>query len=149
MTDETESTVVDEPWRAAGFEFRRRLLVACVGDRELARALIHDAPLGLNFSFLENRIEVRVAAGGRDTERAALALVRAAAALVPPERWSIVPVCIARASLGVPTVRCVTPFRSYRRMAWGGVTALRRLQDDASARFARLFAREDRSRGQA
>ncbi len=49
---------LEDAYRAIGLSNRRRAFGCWVGDALRAAVVIHDASLGLNFSFLENRVDV-------------------------------------------------------------------------------------------
>ncbi|MEM7204599.1 MAG: hypothetical protein AAF628_30355 [Planctomycetota bacterium] len=136
----------DRLWAEVGLRYRRSVWVARWRGEIRGLAVVHRGPVGLNFSLLENRVELLLARDVGREARAAVAgaLLEAATEAADPKLLNRLPVVCAAtdepalAALGAPA------FRRYVGAMWAGPAGVRALWESVHRRFGRVLQRLDR-----
>lgn len=120
--EDVELEAVDDLYRRVGLRRTRRVWLAFLphADRPAAAALAYRGPLGLNFSFLENRCDLLLRPGLTEAEVAAVtrALMRAATAAYPDFRLGFMPVLADDCAMVVLQQAGARFLRTYCQSIW-------------------------------
>jgi hypothetical protein len=134
---------IDAQFRCEGLRRDRQIYVVCKGGQAVGCAHAFRGPLGLNFSFLENRCDLVIKPGLEASESAAIveALLSSAIAAYADFEPEWIPVTTDAPSAGLPTF--VRPVRSYTQAIYLR-PAMPRFYDGLRGIYARLLARQVR-----
>lgn len=120
-TGDVEMTAIDEIYRDAGMRrYRRAWLAVDVRDQVVAALIAYRGPLGLNFSFLENRADLLIRPGASDaTVQAAVEdLVTTASSAYADFEPGYIPVIACDKGAAALTQRGDECIRQYCQSIW-------------------------------
>lgn len=138
---------IDRLYRRVGLFRHRRAFLAREGGELVAALVAYRGPLGLNYSFIENRAELLVAASAsaRSIASATRALIDAASDTYAGFSPGYIPLFVDQVS--APALACAgfQPIRTYYQTLWLR-SGYARYQAHLLATFARVVERAERHR---